>query len=532
MNTTLILPIDLKASIHGDLEIAVLDVREHGQYGEGHLFYASNCPYSRLEASVLRLVPNRSTRCVVYDDGDGVADRAAARLNAIGYCRVEVLDGGANAWAAAGFELFKGVNLPSKTFGELMESRYHPPLVTAAELDRWQKEKSRVLVFDGRPFSEFKKMSIPGARCVPNGELLYRWAELVDDPETPVVINCAGRTRGIIGVETLRAAGIPNPLYALENGTQGWALLGFTLDRGRESAPLPVPSENAAWAPPASMDVATVDFDTALQWQNDEARTCYWFDVRTREEFEAGHLTGAVHAPAGQLIQATDQWVAVRRARIVLVDDDGIRAATAAFWLRQMGHSVYVLKGGFDSKPRVSGADESMLPSGLPDTLSVPISVEDAQAQLAAGEMVAIDVRASMDFRKGAIAGSRWATRSRMAAALRGLEKPVLLIADDAGVGRLAAIEAADCVAGPVHILKGGFGAWRAAGLPVEPRPDDPPDHEAIDYLFFVHDRHDGNLEASRRYLSWEQALVNQIDAQERAEFARGNAGDLGGNSA
>lgn len=517
MNMKLISPQDLKAAIHGDGEIAVLDVREYGQYGEGHLFYASNCPYSRLEPGVIRLVPNHATRCVLYDDGDGVAGRAAARLAAIGYAHVEVLDGGAGAWTAVGYRLFKGVNLPSKTFGELTEVRHHPPVVSATELNRWQKEKKHVLVFDGRPFSEFRKMSIPGARCVPNGELLYRWDRLVDDPKTTIVINCAGRTRGIIGVQTLRAAGVSNPVYALENGTQGWALSGLELDRGMDSAPLPAPSDHAAWAPPGSRDVATVDLDTALQWQNDDARTCYLFDVRTREEFEHGHLAGAVHAPAGQLIQATDQWVAVRRARIVLADDNGIRAKTAAFWLRQMGHDVYVLKGGLDRESLVKGGDDYP----QPDISVACISVEEARRQLASGELAAIDVRPSMEFRAAAIPASRWATRSRMDRVLRGVDGPVVLIGDDT-LCRLAAIDAAECVSGPVLILDGGFEAWRAAGLPVEPRPDDPPDSEAIDYLFFVHDRHDGNLEASRRYLAWEQGLLAQLDDQERAEFALG----------
>jgi rhodanese-related sulfurtransferase len=514
----LISPHDLKAAIHGDREIAVLDVREHGQYGEGHLFYASSCPYSRLEIDVVRLVPNRLARCVLYDDGDGVAGRAAERLAAIGYAHVEVLEGGAAAWSAAGYHLFKGVNLPSKTFGEVTEMRDHPPVISAAELHRWQKDRKNILVFDGRPFSEFRKMSIPGARCVPNGELLYRWDELVADPETTVVINCAGRTRGIIGVQTLRAAGVPNPVYALENGTQGWALSGLELDRGMESAFLPVASENAAWPLPASMGVSTVDTETARKWKNEEARTCYWCDVRTREEFDAGHLAGAVHAPAGQLIQATDQWVAVRRARIVLIDDNGIRARTAGFWLRRMGHDVYVLKSGPDPEDLITGADDSV-PLDIP---VAHISVAEARQRLASGELVAVDARPSMDFRAAAIPGSRWAIRPRMDRALRGVEGGVVVIAADDAIGRLAAIEVAELAPGPVFILEGGFAAWRTAGLPVEPRPDDPSDQEAIDYLFFVHDRHDGNLEASRRYLAWEQGLLAELDERERGELAGG----------
>jgi hypothetical protein len=46
-----------------------------------------------------------------------------------------------------------------------------------------------------------------------------------------------------------------------------------------------------------------------------------------------------------------------------------------------------------------------------------------------------------------------------------------------------------------------------------------PADGDAIDYLWFVHDRHDGNLDAARRYLAWEQGLIAQLDAEEKAEF-------------
>lgn len=45
------------------------------------------------------------------------------------------------------------------------------------------------------------------------------------------------------------------------------------------------------------------------------------------------------------------------------------------------------------------------------------------------------------------------------------------------------------------------------------------PDARCIDFLFFVHDRHDGNKEAARRYLAWETNLIGQLDEQELATF-------------
>lgn len=224
--TRLISAETLKAWLHDGQEIAVLDVREHGQYGESHLFYGTSVPFSRLELEIFRLVPRRGVRVVVYDSGEpdteGVAARAAAQLRRLGYTAVHQLDGGTRAWSAAGYVLFAGVNLPSKTFGELAEHTYNTPRVSADRLAGMLASGEPVVVLDGRPIGEFRKMSIPTATCCPNGELAYRVHALVPDESTPIVVNCAGRTRSIIGAQTLINLGLRNPIYALENGTQGW----------------------------------------------------------------------------------------------------------------------------------------------------------------------------------------------------------------------------------------------------------------------------------------------------------------------
>ena len=116
-------------------EIAFIDVREFGQYGEGHPFFAINIPYSRLELDVSQLIPRHSVRILLLDDNDGIAERAAARLGALGYNHICILDGGAAAWASAGYTLFKGVNVPSKAFGELVEQDMDTPYLTVEALE-------------------------------------------------------------------------------------------------------------------------------------------------------------------------------------------------------------------------------------------------------------------------------------------------------------------------------------------------------------------------------------------------------------
>lgn len=514
----------LKAMLDDGAELALLDVREAGQFGEAHLFFAVPLPYSRLELEAARLVPRRATRIVLCDDGAcGVAELAARRLAVAGYSQLAVLEGGTRGWAAAGYTLYKGVNVPSKTFGELVERAYHTPRLTPAELARMQAAGEDLVVLDGRPYSEYRKMNIPGGVCCPNAELPLRVAELVKRPETKIVVNCAGRTRSIIGAQTLIAFGVPNPVYALENGTQGWFLAGLELEHGSDrrypdridEARLPDLRKRAR-ALAERFGVGFVGASEVRDWLAEENRTTYVLDVRTPEEFEAGSLPGAAHAPGGQLIQATDQWIGVRHARLVLFDAEEVRAPVVASWLKQLGCEAFVLEGGTRSGLTVP-------PAGVPNLPEIEsVTAAELARSLAASRCRVFDLRASMSYREAHIPGSRWSTRLRIAADARGEKNPIVLVAEDEGVARLAALDLIESGATDVKRLEGGFAAWARAGLPLESTPGDPPDSECIDYLFFVHDRHAGNAEAARRYLDWERGLLAQLDEQERAWFRIG----------
>src|SRR5260370_29410955 len=149
--------------------------------------------------------------------------------------------GGARGWQMAGFELFAGINVAGKAFGELVEHRCGTPHIGAAELKRRLDAGEEVLIVDSRPLAEFRNMSIPGAFDCPGAELVYRVPDRLRSAQSLVVVNCAGRTRSIIGAQSLRNAGLPNPVVALENGTMGWELSGLDLARGRDEA-LPAPS--------------------------------------------------------------------------------------------------------------------------------------------------------------------------------------------------------------------------------------------------------------------------------------------------
>lgn len=518
-------PQQLKAMIHDGRELALLDVREAGQFGESHLLFATPLPYSRLELDIGALVPRQSARIVLCDDGKaGLAELAARRLRSIGYTDVAILAGGTRGWAAAGYALFAGVNVPSKLFGELVEHEFDTPRVTVTELARMQAAHEDFVIVDGRPFAEYQKMNIPGGICCPNAELPLRIREIVADPKTKIVVNCAGRTRSILGAQTLINFGVPNPVYALENGTQGWVLADMALEHGAarrypdriDETKLPELKVQATKLA-ARLGIRTARAAEVQAWLADAERTTYLLDVRTPEEFKAGSIPGAVHAPGGQLVQATDQWVGIRNARIVLLDSEGVRAPVVATWLKQLGCEVCVLEGGIGADVAVPRAAPLKLPE-------IPaISPGALKAALDAGACLALDLGPSMRYRKAHIPGSRWSIRSRLAKdAPRGFERPVVLVTDEPAVARAAALDLLDAGIKDLKRLDGGTDAWVAAGYPTEATPATPPDEACIDYLFFVHDRHAGNRAAMQQYLDWETGLMAQLDEQDRKLFRVG----------
>ena len=499
-------------------EIALLDVREAGQFGEGHPFFAIPAAYSRLELDVPRLVPRQDTRTVLLDAGDGVAQSAAARLAQLGYTQVHVLQGGAPAWKAAGYELFQGVNVPSKTFGELVELAFGTPHLSVAELLRRQQAGEPLVLLDGRTFAEHRKMTIPCATSLPNGELALRWHALASDPQTPIVIHCAGRTRSIIGAQILRSLGVPNPVFALENGTQGWALAGLALEHGsmrHDATPLQVRPQDQAAAARLAAETGVLQLTPAeaQAWIDDSTRTTYVLDVRSAEEFAAGTLAGACHAPGGQLLQATDQTIGVRHSRVLLLDDEGVRAPVVAAWLWRLGYATATVQGGIRASLRLRSNNDQETP--IPQAPQV--TAGELPAWVAQQQPLLVDVQPSLQYRQQHAAGAIWSVRPRIAADVRqhaNAHQPVLVLAPDSTTAALALRELNP---GSAHWALAKD--WSAAGLPVQATPGLPDDASAIDYLFFVHDRHDGNLDAARRYLAWETGLIAQCQPDELAAF-------------
>ena len=514
-------------AVKGRGEHALLDVREEGVYARGHCLYASSCPLSRLELLVCDMMPRRNVPVTVMDGGEGLAMRAAERLGGLGYSDISVLDGGLAAWGAAGFEVFGGMNVPSKAFGELVEHTNRTPHITAHQLKIMMDRGDDMVVLDSRPMDEFRMMNIPTATDCPTSELVYRIHDIAPQSATRVVINCAGRTRSIIGAQTLINAGIANEVVALENGTMGWHLAGYAVERGNERPPPEVTGPGLshalekARAVAARTGVEVID-GAGLEKFRAEAdqRTLYLFDVRTAQEFAPGHLAGARPAIGVQLVQKTDSFMATLGARVVCVDDTGPRALTTASWLRQMGWQAYVLDGGMGDQAQVQGAYVAEFPDAGDDGIET-LSPKMLAVANTRGKALILDFTRSLDYAKGHIPSARFAIRARLAETLPGLDQKemVVLTSDHGRIARLAAKEAAAVAKVPVKVLAGGNASWRREGLPLEEGVDDAADPVDDDAFWRPYERAESVEDAMHQYLSWEQGLVEQIARDGTARF-------------
>ena len=517
---------DLQDELRGAGEIALLDVREAGRHARRHLLHAVPAPLWRLELLIDRLAPRRDARIVLVDDDETLAHQAAAKLARLGWTNIAVLAGGTDAWEREGRELFSGTNVPSKAFGEIIGHEKRTPWIDVDELDERVARGDDIVVVDSRTPEEFHNFTLPFAHSLPGAELVYRIRELAPDPGTFVVVNCAGRTRSIVGAQTLIDAGIPNRVASLRNGTMEWLLSGRELAYGRQAA-LPEPGGQAlAAARQQAADVARgagiayIDTATLQAFEAEQgARTLYKFDVRTREEYEAGHLEGWRWAPGGQLVQATDEYLATRRARVVLADWDGVRALTTGAWLAQLGAvEVYLyrpaasaaLQGG--PEPRRVLRHRPDAPALRPDALHTALD---------RGEAVLFDVDSRLAYERGHVPGSRYAAPDRLAEFLpEERDRTIVLTSADGVLASIVAAELAWRSQRPVRYLLGGTRGWKEQGLELARGAqgvltgDD--DQSISPYLL---DDLAARDQGFRDYLDWELGLVAQLEREGSRDF-------------
>jgi rhodanese-related sulfurtransferase len=507
-------PDALATLMAGPTPHAVLDVRERGAYERGHVFRSTSLPRRQLETRLPALVTALDTPIVLVDADGTLAPLAATTVAAMGYGDVRLLEGGLAAWRRSGRALVQGVNVPSKVFGEHALHAMKTPQIPPRELARRIERGDDMVIVDARTAEEYTRGCIPGAISVPGAELVPRIGELVRRPETTIVVHCGGRTRSYIGAESLRRMGLPNPVVALENGTMGWELAGLTLERGAaRTAPPPGPAsralaETTARRVAAEDGVRFVDADAVRRlWAERARRNTYLVDVRTADEYAAGHLAGAVWAPGGQAVQATDDYFAVRAASFVFVCDGGARAVMTAAWFQKMGFpDVTVLAGGLPAWQQAGGAVETGHPTPVPFGWDAARAAAPRVAPEDLGDAIVVDVGPSDAYARGHVPGAAWICRSRLEMrigdAVKDRTRPVVVTCPD-GVASTLAAATLRGLGYPSSVLEGGTRAWSAASRPLETGATRVLD-ETDDVVLKPYERGRDAMEA---YLRWEEAL-------------------------
>jgi rhodanese-related sulfurtransferase len=512
----------LQLLLNSDEEFALIDVRERNEYENGQIFGATQVPRRLLESRIPVAIPVKNTKVVLYDNDNVRSELAAGTLEKHGYTNLYVLTGGLDAWKKAGLPVVRGVHVLSKAFGEIVgEVRQDVSRLSPAEVKALvDSGDDNFVIIEVRPQEEVSKTgSIPGAIAIPGVELPLRVADYAQRGRK-IITTCAGRTRGYISCATLKLMGIPH-IYDLDNGTKGWRLAGFELQKKIPQGPAPSAQSREKADRFAEKLIKEEGLQTISAGQLRDLRqkagqeTLYLLDVRTREEYEfIGHIPGAVSIPGGQAIQNTDDTAPVRNGKIVFICDNGTRAAITAYWYKQMGFShIYVLEGGLQSWTQAGNA----LVSGSGET--VPLGFAEAAQQVAKisasalkgaidqkQDITIVDIGDSKAFAAGHLPGARRVPRGWLEKRIGDVvpdKKRFLVVTGQERFGPvLAAKTLTDLGFHHVRVLAGGTDSWQAAGYRLDDglegvEPDD----------WFVH-LTEYNLERSDQYIKWEKELA------------------------
>jgi rhodanese-related sulfurtransferase len=463
---------------------ALVDVRERGEYVLDQILGSVPVPRGLLEARISSVVPWLDAPVIVYCDDGYRSGKAAETLEQLGYQDASVLEGGINAWKEAGFETHYGVNVIGKDYGEKVAVQDGIVQLTPQQVQE-MRERGKVFVLDSRTREEFEKSHVPGAYSVPGGELPVKVLSLLEQAENKdakIVVNCAGRTRSILGADVLRRLGL-SEVYALENGTMAWTMAGLELDHGPAqdlNAPMSESARERAaefaenFAREEGVEGISVDH---LRQHRDRDAWHYVVDVRLPEEYEQGHIPGAISCPGGQLANALDEYIGVRQARLVCVSNGTTRAKIGAALCKRIGYpDVVYLDGGTDAWREQVGELETEPPHfemfGLAEARETVETIEPldlAEALERDDAPTIIDVRRSSEYADRHIQGSIWIPRGDLE---RRIERyvpdfgvPLVTVSNRGERALLAAATLRDMGYQNVMALNGGLTSWAGAGF-------------------------------------------------------------------
>ncbi len=508
----------VKSWISDEKELAFIDVRETAQHTAGHPLFSISIPFSEFEINVEKLLTNKNVRIVLFDNNDGISEIIYKLAKNLRYTNIFILKNGVDGWEKSNFHLFDGINVPSKSFGEFVEQKFNTPSITASQLSQKQKEKKDIIILDGRPFDEYNKMSIPGSVCCPNAEIPFRISEIVKSSNTEIIINCAGRTRSIIGAQTLINFGIKNKVFALENGTQGWFLANLKLDHKKTKFLDKTPKNEKIYELREKIvnllenKVEIIDFNQAQKLINDKNITSYVFDVRTYSN-QKNKLSKLRNVPGGQLVQATDKYIGVLKSHVILFDDgDLVRAGMTALWLKKMNYHCYVIN---ESPKKIKNLN---LIHNINFKTS-PINLIKLENLKTLKNIPIFDIRNSVDYCKKRIKKSVWTNRLIITNEMPHNVKSIILVSNNLSKASLIVSDLQE--KDPKYLVQ--VYHWNETDvenyLDYIDTTEVEVDEKFIDFNFHTYLRHQGNKEHAKNYLKWETDLIKNMDEEERRYF-------------
>jgi rhodanese-related sulfurtransferase len=523
-------PEELERLLQSDQVYACIDVRERGEFALDQIPDTTPLARGTLEYRVEKMIPSKSVPVVVCCNDGRRSELAAMTLLEMGYRDVRLLAGGIVAWKKSGLATRQGWGVGGKEYGEKIAIKEAVTQISPEELFAARDRDENVVLVDVRTEEEYLRGHVPGAVNVPGGQLLFEVPGLLRNEDSLVVVSCAGRTRGILGTQLLREAGL-RKVCALQNGAMGWRLAGYELAVGpREEQVGSTGIQVRSWVKEATQRVASkanVRSVCCKEVERLQSSTdiYYLVDVRLPKEFRSEHVIGSINLPGGQIALAYENFLAVRQATLFILADDDIRPVWASALFQRLGFPrVFVIDGGIQAM----AAHGFKLGDAEGETDAKILGLANARALVEGwgptqvlnsltgdGRPVVLDVRGSGEYVSGHIRGAQWLARGKLeieiANKIHDKACQVITVCDSGIRSSLAAATLKSLRYRNIAYLSGGLKVWQREGLSLQDGLDGADVTREEAQADFGHTLWTGALGKSKadmqRYLSWEESL-------------------------
>ncbi len=489
--------------IEGD--IFLIDVRETSELEEnGYIEGAINLPIGMLldDPSVL---PAFDTPVVVYCGSGWRAVLGATQMGLLGYTDIKSMVGGSyGGWVEAGFptvegtgaepEVLDAIEYDEALLAQLQESLHNLPqgwgLLEAAALNEELVEGAAPIIIDVRKPGELASEGyIEGSVHIQLEEMVNMMDAWPEDKDADIVVYCKVGDRGNIAATILRAAGYTN-VRNVKGGFTAWVKAGLPYEGGAADLVTPTAAylanmESYNTITPAAVNERLIEEDLFL------------IDVREASELEEnGYIEGAINLPIGTLLDNPAVLPAFDTPLVVYCGS-GWRAVIGTTLLGQLGYTdVKAMMGGSYGGwveagfPTVEGTGAELVElnaiepdakvlaelqaaaNNLPQGWGLLESVALNEELIDGATPVIIDVRKPEELAEnGWIEGS---TNIQLEEMLNLMDMwpaekdaDIVVYCAVGTRGNIAATILRSFGYTNVRNVKGGFGAWAEAGLPV-----------------------------------------------------------------